>query len=157
MLRRPLLLLLPLLVVVAGCGGSVVRGERLAEALDPNGVGRGVWIARANGICADRAAAVAKLPTPRTQNELVDAGARIVSIEDLEHSRLARSRPPVQDRDELSDFLDSIRLVQRGIERVRTALELRNTTDLAQARAALAAARRDSNAKARVLGLTCRH
>jgi hypothetical protein len=145
-----------LVVVVAGCGGGV-RGERLAEALDPNGSSHALWVTRANTICADRASAIRRLPIPRTTNQLIDAGARIVSIEDLEHSRLAQSLPPLQDRDELSDFLDSIRLVQRGIDRVRIALELRDTSDLGKARAALAAARRDANAKARVLGLTCRH
>jgi hypothetical protein len=157
MARRSLLLLLPLLVVAAGCGGSIVRGERLAEALDPNGSIHGAWVARANQICADRAAAVRRLPTPGTQTELIDAGARIVSIEELEHSRLASSRPPIQDRDDLNDFLDSIELVQRGIERVSTALDQRDGADLAQARAALAEARRESNKRARGLGLTCRH
>jgi hypothetical protein len=155
--RRPLLLLLPLLVAAAGCGGSAVRGERLAEALDPNGSIRALWVSRANQICADRAAAVRRLPSPRSRSQLIDAGARIVSIESLERSRLAQSLPPAQDRDELSDFLDSIRLVQRGIERLRSAIELRDTADLGAARAALAAARRESNAKARALGLSCRH
>jgi hypothetical protein len=157
MARRTVLLLLPILVVAAGCGGSILRGERLAKALDPNGSIRGAWVARADRICADRAVAVRKLAAPRTQTELIDAGTRIVSIEDLERSRLALSHPPMQYRDDMSDFLDSIELVQRGIERVSTALELRDAGDLAEARTALATARRESNAKARALGLTCRH
>jgi hypothetical protein len=155
MARRPLLLLLVLPLLGAGCGGTIARGKRLADAFDPNG--SSLWIARANQICADRAAAVRKLAAPRTQGELIDAGARIVSIEDFERSRLAQSRPPVKDRDELSDFLDSIENVQGGIRRVSTALEQRNAGALAQGRSALAAARRDSNAKARALGLTCPH
>jgi hypothetical protein len=152
---RPILLLLVLAVLVTGCG-TIERGkQRLAEAMNPNG--SSIWIARANQICADRATAVGRLPTPRTQTELIDAGARIVSIEELERSRLAQSVPPVNDRDELSDFLDSIRLVQGGIERVSSALERRDPADLADARGALAAARHQANAKARALGLTCLH
>jgi hypothetical protein len=148
---RRLLLLMLLLTATAGCGG---KGHLLD--LQVPGV-REAWVARANGICADRAAAVRRLPTPRTQAELIDSGARIISIEDLEYARLARTRPPAGDREDLSDFLESIRRVQRGIERVRAAVGMRSGADLPAARAELVAARRDSNANAHELGLTCRH
>jgi hypothetical protein len=153
-----LLLALPLVALVAGCGGGdVIRGERLAKMVDPHGGAHAIWVTRANRICAERAAAVRKLQAPSTRNELIDAGARIVAAENLEYSRLAELRPPVQDRREVGAFLGSVQQVPREIERVRGALKLRNAADLAGARAALAAARRDANARARRLGLTCRH
>ena len=116
-----------------------------------------MWVARANAICAERAAAVGKLRDPRTQRELIDAAARIVSAENLEYSRLVQLRPPVQDRRAVRAFLDSLRRIPREIARMRGALEARNAAGLAGARAALAAARRDANARTRRLGLTCRH
>jgi hypothetical protein len=144
--------LLPLLLVagVAGCGGATT----------PPGfhrVSREAWVGHANRVCADRAAAVRKLPKPRTQNELIDAGARIISLETLEHSRLARVHPPAEDQADVSAFLLSIENITRQIDRFRSALMLRNAADLTGARAALAAARRTSNARARRLGLNCRH
>jgi hypothetical protein len=145
------LLVLPLLPAAAGCGGK----GRVLDFQIP-GV-REAWVARANRICADRAAAVRRLPTPRTQADLLDAGARIVSLQDLEYSRLAATHPLVRDRDRLSSLLASIRRIQRGIERVRSALTLHDASELAAARAALAAARRDANAESRALGLGCRH
>jgi hypothetical protein len=148
---RLLLVLLLLPLLGAGCGGETsVPGFHRAAS-------RAAWIGGVNRICAKRAAAVQKLPAPRTQNELIDAGQRIISLEDLEYSRLAKIHPPVDDQAAASAFLAAIRRVQRGIDRVRGALQLRNATDLAAAKTALAAARREANTKARRLGLNCRH
>jgi hypothetical protein len=148
--RRLLFVLLLLALGGAGCGEKTsVPGFHRAS--------RAAWIGGVNRICAERAAAVQELPAPRTQNELIDVGQRIISLEDLEYSRLAKIHPPAEDQVAASAFLDSIRRVQRGIDRVRGALELRDAADLAAARTALAAARRDANAKARRLGLNCRH
>jgi hypothetical protein len=151
------LLVLPLIIVVAGCGGSIVRGERLADVADTHGAAHALWVTRANRICAERATAMRKLAVPRTQAELITAAARIVSVENLEYSRLAALQAPVRDRGKVSAFLESLRRIPREIERVRGALALRHAPDLAGARAALAAARRAANAHARRLGLTCRH
>jgi hypothetical protein len=145
-------LLLPLLLVAgaAGCGGTTT----------PPGfhrVSREAWVGHANRVCADRAAAVRRLPTPRTQNELIDVGARIISLETLELSRLARVHPPAEDQADVSAFLLSIEGITRQIDRFRSALMLRNAADLIGARAALAAARHEANGQARRLGLTCRH
>jgi hypothetical protein len=148
----PRRLLLPTLLLAgaAGCGGTT----------SPQGfdrVSREAWVGHANRVCADRAAAVRKLPTPQTQNELIDVGARIISLETLEYSRLARIHPPAEDQADVSAFLLSIERITRQIDRFRIALMLRNAADLTGARAALAAARRTANARARRLGLNCRH
>jgi hypothetical protein len=152
-----LLVVLPLIALVAGCGGSVVRGERRADVVEPHRNPHAGWVARADTICAKRAAAVRKLRDPHTQRELIDAGARIVAAENLEYSRLVGLRPPVRDHVAVRALLDSLRRIPREIERMRGALELRNAAALTGARVALAAARRDANAQARRLGLTCRH
>jgi hypothetical protein len=148
----PRRLLLPVLLAAAaaGCGGTTT----------PPGfhrVSREAWVVHANRVCSERAAAVRRLPTPQTQNELIDAGARVISLETLEHSRLARVHPPAEDQADVSAFLLSIEGITRQIDRVRSALMLRNAADLIGARAALAAARRKANGQARALGLTCRH
>jgi hypothetical protein len=148
----PRRLLLPTLLLAgaAGCGGTT----------SPQGfdrVSREAWVGRADRVCADRAAAARKLPTPQTQNELIDVGARIISLETLEYSRLARIHPPAEDQADVSAFLLSIERITRQIDRFRIALMLRNAADLTGARAALAAARRTANARARRLGLNCRH
>ena len=144
-------LLLPLLVaVVAGCGGTTTTAGF-------HRVSREVWVGHANRVCADRAAAVRRLPTPRTQNQLIDVGARVISLEALEHSRLARIHPPAEDQADVSAFLLSIEGITRQIDRVRSALMLRNAADLIGARAAVVAARRKANGQALRLGLACRH
>jgi hypothetical protein len=137
--------------------GSVPVSARLPDAPGHHAETRSAWVVLANRGCAKRAAAVRKLPTPRTQNELIDAGARIVSLEDVEYSQLAGIHPTAEDQAEVSAFLASIRRIQRDIDRFRNALMLRDAARLLEAKAALAAARRDSNARARRLGLTCRH
>jgi hypothetical protein len=149
----PRRLLVPLLLVVgaAGCGRTATTPPGFHR------VSREAWVGHANRVCAERAAAVRKLPTPQTQNELIDVGARIVSLETLEHSRIARVHPPAEDQAEVSAFLLSIEGITRQIDRVRSALMLRNASDLIGARAALAAARRTANERARRLGLDCRH
>jgi hypothetical protein len=149
----PCRLLLPLLLVAgaAGCGGTTTTPPGFHR------VSREAWVSHANRVCADRAAAVRRLPAPRTQNELIDVGARIISLETREHSRLARVHPPAEDQADVSAFLLSIERITRQIDRFRSALMLRNAADLMGARAALAAARRKSNDQAHRLGLTCRH
>jgi hypothetical protein len=148
----PRRLLLPTLLLAgaAGCGGTTSL-----QGFDR--VSREAGVGRADRVCADRAAAVRKLPTPQTQNELIDVGARIISLETLEYSRLARIHPPAEDQADVSAFLLSIERITRQIDRFRIALMLRNAADLTGARAALAAARRTANARARRLGLNCRH
>ena len=148
--RLFLLLLLLLVAVAAGCGGTTTTTGFQR-------VSREAWVGHANRVCADRAASVRELPTPQTQNELIDVGARIISLETLEHSRLARIHPPAEDQADVSAFLISIEGVTRQIDRFRSALMLRNAPGLIGARAALAAARRKANGRALRLGLTCRH
>jgi hypothetical protein len=149
-------------VVVGGHGamtgsGTVAMTERLPDGPHQHGRSRASWVRLVDGVCAERAAAVRRLPTPRTQNELIDAGARIASLEELEVSRLAGINAPDGEREAAGGFVLSIGRVERAIDRFRNALMLRRPSDLLSAKAELAHARRDANDRARRLGLRCRH
>jgi hypothetical protein len=137
--------------------GSVALNAPLPDGPHRHGRSRAAWVRLVNQVCAKRAGAVRRFATPHTQNELIDVGARIVSLEQLEVSRLAGIRAPEGGRGAVSGFVLSIGRVQRAIERFRTALMLRSPADLVSAKAELAHARRDANARARRLGLACRH
>ena len=109
------------------------------------------------GVCAERAASVRALPSPKNRYELLDIGERVISLEELEQSRLAGIKPPDDERAGVSVFLRSIDGVQRAIESWRDAFSRRNASDLLKAQSQLASARRASNAAAHKLGLSCRH
>ncbi len=150
--------------------GVAVRGRHLAEGSGsvpvddvlPDGPHikaptREAYASRVDGVCAERAASVRALPSPKNRYELLDIGERVISLEELEQSRLAGIKPPDDERAGVSVFLRSIDGVQRAIESWRDAFSRRNASDLLKAQSQLASARRASNAAAHKLGLSCRH
>jgi hypothetical protein len=142
---------------LAGESGSVPAGEALPDGPHMKAPTREAYARRANSVCAERAVSVRALPSPRNRYELLDIGERVISLEELEKSRLAGIKPPDGERPEVSAFLGSIEGVQRAIETWRDAFSRRNASDLLRAQAHLVAARRASNAAALRLGLSCRH
>ena len=137
--------------------GTVLAGQALPDGPHMHAASLVEYRRRAGAVCATRAASVRALGTPKTRAELLDFGERIVSLEELEQSRLAGITPPADERDAVGAFMRSIDRVQRAIETFRDAVSRRDAADLLQARRELASARRASNAAARRLGLSCRH
>ena len=112
---------------------------------------------RANALCAERAAAVRALPKAKNQYDVLDRGERISQLERIEASKLVGINPPTDEKDDVGTFLASINRVQRAIENFRDAFSRHDGAGVARAESGLAAARRESNAGARRLGLSCRH
>ncbi len=142
---------------VVGGSGSVPVDGVLPDGPHMKAPTPEAYARRASRVCAQRAASVRALPDPKSRYDLLDIGERVISLEELEKSKLAGIKPPDGERAEVSAFLGSIDGVQRAIETWRDAFSRRNASDLLRAQARLTAARRASNAAARRLGLSCRH
>jgi hypothetical protein len=142
---------------LAGGSGTVPLGDDLPDGPHLKAPTPEAYARRANRVCAERATSVRALPDPKNRYDLLDIGERVISLEELEKSRLAGIKPPDGERDQVGAFERSIDDVQRAIESWRDAFSRRDASDLVRAQAQLAAARRASNAAARRLGLSCRH
>jgi hypothetical protein len=136
---RALLLSAAAAVLLAGCGSS-----RLSH---------GLFVAKANAICADYHAKVAKLPLPQTVSAYEEYARRTLPLYRSALAQLEALRPPRSDEQAVVPWLARARGIEGDIVRIADAAHARH---LPRLKAAVLRARDDDaivSRLARRLGL----